>query len=703
MKIDLHCHTKKIKDGDPIEREISAEEFNQKIIDNDIKIVAITNHNYFDSNQYDKIVKLAADNYMVWPGIEIDIADNGSKGHAIVIANPEKAEEFKKVINSITQNINPNTFSMNINELYTHFSTLDVLFAFHYNKKPELDIEIIKKFENMIQDKYRVFYEATNYRKMGILTNKGFKSILGSDVRNWNKYNECKLPTLKLEVDSFEQFLLLAKKDYSVVESLLNKKNKIDVDCKYSGKKQQIISIYDDINIVFGAKGSGKSKNLEIINKYFSTLGKNIAYYEADKTKEQFEKKLKVSKEERKLDRYSVEFCEEEISYIRNWDEVMPTPIKNYIEYYETKDASKIRKKIGILEITNSDNRDNELKNISDALTRLTEFRENFAKNISKFLSQKTVEYVNNALTNAEKELYEKRKDIFIEIKANLLLNKSLTTIRNLVDINTETKSKPISCNFKKYAENKLELIKSIVKIDKNLNKEPKKYQEKLGSLDNDKNVYIEITYQILNNSSKTDDFEDGIRKLKNFYKVFYEIKKSVFSKNLIEKLRLINDEEILSIISLKQLVGISKNTVLKHDDKYKKYTPSKGEETMLILQEVLESENEIYILDEPEKSLGNTYINDVIVPIINKLAKLRKTVIIATHNANIAVRTLPYTSIYKEYDGKYHTYVGNPFTNMLTNIDNANDQKDWKETSLKCLEGGSIAFDERGEIYGRK
>ena len=37
MKIDLHCHTKKIKDGDPLEREISAENFNQKIIDNDIK------------------------------------------------------------------------------------------------------------------------------------------------------------------------------------------------------------------------------------------------------------------------------------------------------------------------------------------------------------------------------------------------------------------------------------------------------------------------------------------------------------------------------------------------------------------------------------------------------------------------------------------------------------------------------------------
>ena len=137
--------------------------------------------------------------------------------------------------------------------------------------------------------------------------------------------------------------------------------------------------------------------------------------------------------------------------------------------------------------------------------------------------------------------------------------------------------------------------------------------------------------------------------------------------------------------------------------ERYINYKPSTGEETMLILQETLESDKDIFILDEPEKSLGNTYISDVIVPILNNLAKKRKMVIIATHNANIAVRTLPYSSIYKEYDGKYHTFIGNPFTNMLLNIEDNTDMKDWKETSLKCLEGGDVAFDERGEIYGKK
>ena len=82
-------------------------------------------------------------------------------------------------------------------------------------------------------------------------------------------------------------------------------------------------------------------------------------------------------------------------------------------------------------------------------------------------------------------------------------------------------------------------------------------------------------------------------------------------------------------------------------------------------------------------------------------LGRIKKTVFIATHNANIAVRTLPYTSIYRKYDkGEYKTYVGNPFTNKLLNINNENDVLSWREESMRTLEGGEAAFKNRGEIY---
>jgi hypothetical protein len=94
--------------------------------------------------------------------------------------------------------------------------------------------------------------------------------------------------------------------------------------------------------------------------------------------------------------------------------------------------------------------------------------------------------------------------------------------------------------------------------------------------------------------------------------------------------------------------------------------------------------------------------IDDVIVPLLKEKALLGKKVIIATHDANIAVRTLPYNSIYRLHDqGQYFTLTGNPFSNSLKCIYDSRPELNWKEISMKTLEGGKEAFGERGKIYG--
>lgn len=131
-------------------------------------------------------------------------------------------------------------------------------------------------------------------------------------------------------------------------------------------------------------------------------------------------------------------------------------------------------------------------------------------------------------------------------------------------------------------------------------------------------------------------------------------------------------------------------------------YTPSSGEASMVMLQKELGTEKDVYILDEPEKSLGNEYINDVIVPLIKERAKSGRRVFISTHDANIAVRTLPYCSIYRTHGSEgYSTFVGNPFTNNLVNVAKPDELRDWKNASMRTLEGGRDAFGERGRIYG--
>lgn len=123
----------------------------------------------------------------------------------------------------------------------------------------------------------------------------------------------------------------------------------------------------------------------------------------------------------------------------------------------------------------------------------------------------------------------------------------------------------------------------------------------------------------------------------------------------------------------------------------------------MVMLHKELDQEKDIYILDEPERSLGNEYISDVIVPLLNERARAGKKIFISTHDANIAVRTLPYCSIYRTHDAQgYDTYVGNPYTNNLININDPKKMEDWKQISMNTLEGGIEAFGERGKIYGK-
>ena len=144
--------------------------------------------------------------------------------------------------------------------------------------------------------------------------------------------------------------------------------------------------------------------------------------------------------------------------------------------------------------------------------------------------------------------------------------------------------------------------------------------------------------------------------------------------------------------------IGVSKETALENGEIYR---PSNGERGILLMQKLLDSESDVYILDEPELGMGNSYITSNILPKLTDLAKRRKTVIIATHNANIAVGTLPYISILRTHEnGIYKTYVGNPFYDELRNIDDETDTKNWTQESMHTLEGGKTAFYDRKDIY---
>ena len=105
MFIDLHCHTKKCKQGDASTRNVTRDLFIKKINNANVGAVAITNHNTFDFEQFKE---LQNDSFMVWPGCELDvIGKSGERGHCIIIVSPNEARTFDEEIRKLTNGSSP--------------------------------------------------------------------------------------------------------------------------------------------------------------------------------------------------------------------------------------------------------------------------------------------------------------------------------------------------------------------------------------------------------------------------------------------------------------------------------------------------------------------------------------------------------------------------------------------------------------------
>lgn len=704
MKIDFHCHTKSVKQGETEKRNIDSKRFVEKINDANVKIVAITNHNDFDKKQYEEFVEEANESFQIWPGIELDIKDDETEAHLIIISNPNCLNEFETSINNLIGDNDKSTFIANIEDVLNEFNNKDVIYIGHYiGKKKMLSPKMIELMEKTIEEKYRLFLEPSNYKTLSVMSDNGFRAIMGSDVQDWEKYSSINLPELKLEVDSFNKFLLLAKKDVTTINTLLQKKEKrdIDISIKLKNKKviNQTIPIYNDINVIFGLKGTGKSCIIDgLCDKYIKD-GIDCSIYRAKDVDDTIKSMQTINDNEKFEVEFDLNILSKFIEKISKWKDNNPTSLSNYIEYIETKDNNKNKKRLGITKLKPIKN------NSTEKYDEYLEKRKTIDNIINEYEDNNLYEFLDDNDKNILKEINNKiyikydsfTKEEYIKYKSIELSNNCITKIKEKADLLSSSKSVPNSTGFFEFAKNRLTLKDETNNILKLLRETKKIEEEKIGNLDEDKEVFLRKEYKTFFDNETGFKFGQTATTLKSVLKTLKNVnKKSLEDVN--EYIKLFNQELKDNNIQATDFIGIKKYFI---NNKGEAYEPSDGERIMLILDRALFENKEVYILDEPERSLGNNFINDVVLPRINELAKLKKTIIIATHNANIAVRTLPFVSILKEYTkGEYKTYIGNPFVNKLINQDNEEDFKNWKDESIRVLEGGNEAFYDREDVY---
>lgn len=703
MKIDLHCHTIKTKNSDGVNRNVDVETFSKYMKDLDIKIVAITNHNYFDLEQYNEFSEKVKETTKVWPGIELDIKQSPKNGHMIVICDPKNKEEFSKIFDMAKDKAD--NYSIDIKDLGEKTKKLNCIYICHYyKKKPEIIDDIILDIEKSGIDETRIFKEPSNYKTLGIFATFNNNVIIGSDVQDWNKYEKCNFSNLKLDVDSFNQFLLFSKKEPTIITTLLNKKNKEKFIMKPHNSVSLSIELYEDINVIFGDKGTGKTEMLKSLEQSMINKNMNVVTYYGNEKDSEFDKLINKDDYDIADTNLFNEEVKEAFEYIYSWNDIDPTSLKDYVEWYETKDNNENKKTLKVCDLLNLDVVDTKIYNKeTDRLNKIDDF----------------TEYINNDNSNyglSDQEFIQ-LKDLLKKIKANQsifkknawidkcsidLVNYSIDKIKNITAMHSQSKSVPSETGISKYIKNRLCLKENIDIILNYLNNTTDIIKEKyLGNLVDKGNIYKYTKFKLLDsNGEKSVASEFNVNKitdLREIKKILELCKENIYNDVLIENIEELKSLDLIIKDGL-EFIGVTKYVGVESGNAYK---PSQGEKSMLLLNLKLNQDADNYILDEPELSLGNQYISSTIVPILNKLANARKRIVIATHNANIAVRTLPYLSILRTHNnGVYYTYLGNPFTNNLIDIDNEENILDWKEESLNILEGGEEAFEERSFVY---
>ena len=417
----------------------------------------------------------------------------------------------------------------------------------------------------------------------------------------------------------------------------------------------------------------------------------------------EFERLLEASPVERSTKDFDRDDCSEEITFILNWTESLPTSISQYVTWCSTigNSEKKDRFKLSDQQMLPPVSRE-PFERDKTARSTVGAFSKTYSeKDLGSYLGSEDEATFSELLTTLEKNIALRAKAHYIESEAVKMANDALAVLKDIIDSKSNTKSKPGTAGFLSLFENRMLLYKKTKRILAQLGSKELVTKEYLGCLEDKGRLFLVTRKRYLCSSSTTKEFGVGISKLRAVRKALEAIIDSIANADLPEAVadfaRAYQDS---GIQSLDAFIGIEKYVALEGcDDEYK---PSDGEKGILVIERKLRTEADVYLLDEPELGMSNYYIDTVIRPIVQDRAQAGKTVIISTHNANLAVRTLPYVSIYREHVAgtEFRTYLGNPFINKLADQSDPGNEKDWSETSMLTLEGGPDAFYDRKRIY---
>ena len=722
MIIDLHCHTRKAKQGDS-GREVAFEKFYAKIKEAKVKVVAITNHNLFDLKQFEEFQQ-KAEGVLILPGIELDVVGNKSGRanpcHIIVIVDPKDIHIISGLVDSVCT-VSPDEFSISIEDFCTKFGALkNSIITCHYKKTKNITKEDFEYLKKNIDCSNVAVLEPSNARRAGIIIKAEREaSWFGSDNHNWDYYpndnnKEKPLPECAFNITNYNALLSLLKnnQDAFLLKTLLNQKGPERVNIDLFGDLKFGVELYKNVNIVFGGKATGKTEILKDIANHYLKQGKNVSTFYIEDKKEKLNSLLEYVPNENDLKEFRNKNCNSEFELLQNWSWKELPSLDKFFTAKKNEAALAIKRKAkiseakfnGILDDTIYKEKFNKYKNVVSKVDEVLSLDKKQCLN-SDELEQ--LDALLNKLKNQSRKIYLKA---FTEYHSKKLEKYTIDFIGNKITNFEGVVKAPSTYGLIKVYEDKIRLEKTLKTILESSEYTTSLNDYKVGELPA-KGVVFRVTkigFKSVPESIHKEFKRVQLRKeyketdLKNLLKKIEVIEKSKKTSDYLAKVseltKYVNDKKISDLMFFVNYINTYKNDF---DNDFK---PSNGEASILLVDHAINDPNaDVVILDEPDSGMGADYINDVLIKGILNQALNNKTIVISTHDPNLVVRTHPYQCIYREeYEArKYKTYLGSSFEEYLINVDDNDDKKRWAATCIEKCEGGQDAILERERTYG--
>ena len=666
----MHIHTvSTIRDSD---FDFSLDKLREYVTNTNLDAIAITNHDCFDIVQF-KQIKSELD-IKVFPGIEISL----ESGHTLIIGNEDNEDGFFLKSEKVTDKIKTNNDFITVDELKNIFGDLsDYLVIPHYEKKPAVKGADFEKLREHISAG-----EVDSPKKF-IRTIKGptnITPVLFSDIRVSPEM--ASFPTRQTYVDCGDLTLS------SLKTSFLDKR-KVSMSEEEGNALFQVFEngqkLSTGLNVLLGERSSGKTHTL---NQIFEVSGKGKTKFIeqfslVQKDEAEYEKSFN-----REVGNQRSIFVDE---YLKPYQSVLNAVLnidlslneKDVDRYLETllqsadqsekQDAYSKTTLFNETEFTISDSAG--LSSLIRSVIHLIENVE-YRTTIEKHLNTESLKALACELIEMlwDKE-YEKKKkskvnNIVRDIKGILRLRTSDTQIEdvNLYKIQLD-----------------LKVVDKFSEITKLLQKEMEIFKDNMQDF---KIIAQKRPFKALSEIKDASGFKGSLKDAFSKYSEPYSY------------LQALKATELLPTSEYYKCFVMIEYKILNKDG----YKVSGGERSEFrLLQEIKDAQNyDILLIDEPESSFDNIFLNKSVNQLIKEISKTMPVVVV-THNNTVGASIKPDYIIYasKEMeDGAilYRLYSGYPADKELVSLDGK--RKKNIEVTMNALEAGFPAYEERKKGY---